>query len=179
MKKVIIINGSHRKGNSDLVIVKLLQQAEKLGLKMDTLVLREVEMNLPDGCEHCAEGERCPNVNDEFERKWLEKLKDYDSYIIVSPVWCDGPTPLTKIFIDRIVCFCHEERMWWKDKKVGVIAHGMADKSSWRFVTDWIKSVCGWQKAKYAGHIYLKSGAKVGGIKITDLKLQELLKKLN
>lgn len=173
--KVIIINGSHRQGNSDLVISELKKIGKDLGLKIDELRLRDIEIKLPDGCEHCAESERCPNIKDEFEIKWLEKVGRYDGCILVTPTWSDGPTPLTKIFINRVVCFSHPNRMWWKNKKIGIITHGMAGEKSWQMVINWIKSVCVWMEAKFSGSYVFKSNGKVGTAKFSKEKLREFL----
>lgn len=170
---LIIINGSHRSGNSDLVIDELKKIGKDLGLKIDELRLREIEIKLPDGCECCAEGERCPNVKDEFETKWLEKIGKYEGIILVTPTWSDGPTPLMKIFIDRIVCFCHPNRMWWKNKKIGIITHGMAGEKSWQLVINWVKSMCVWMEAKFEGDLSFKSGGKIGDINFSQTKLRE------
>lgn len=174
--KLLIINGSHRSGNTDLIIEKVKTNFEQQSLEVDTLNLRSIDIKLPDGCGVCAESGICPNVHDEFSEKIEPSLHDYDIYIIATPTWSDGVTPLTKIFWDRIVSWCHEDRMYLKNKKLGVVVHGMAGNASWHFVTDWVKGVCTWEKSIYAGELTFQSGGKIGSVEIDDKKIAEFVK---
>jgi len=176
--KIIIINASHRHGNSD-IISKLCQKFFKNNaIDFEALKLREIEMNLPDGCEFCAQSENCPNVFDQFEKMILPRLKHFNTYIIITPTWSNGPTPLLNIFINRIVSSCHPDKMWLKNKKVGVITHGMADESSWELVIDWIKSICSFNRAIFAGSYTFHSDAIPNSVEIDNTKLENYLKSL-
>lgn len=97
--KVLIINGSHRSGNTDIITSKAIEQLNEKQIEVRELKLREIEMKLPDGCEACAESKFCPNIHDEFTRKIEPTIRDYDIYILATPTWDDGITPLTKIFL--------------------------------------------------------------------------------
>lgn len=57
--KILIINGSHRKGNTDSIINKFTQLLDKEKHSVRILHLRDIEMKLPDGCEICAESGIC------------------------------------------------------------------------------------------------------------------------
>ena len=163
---ILIINGSHRKGNTDL-ITKLVSDALK-SRKIDIkeLFLRDIEIKLPDGCEICGEGGVCPNVRDQFSEEIEPTIRAYDVYILATPTWSGGITPLAKIFWDRIVSWCADDKKYLKGKKIAVITHGMAEISSWRNVINWVKSVCVWEEAFFAGSFTCKSGSKIGNIKI-------------
>jgi len=169
--KILIINGSHRKGNTDIVINKIEEEIVNTKNTVEVLKLKDIEMKLPDGCEVCAESGICPNIKDEFSEKIEPLIRDFDAYIIATPVWSDGVTPLTKIFWDRIVSWCHPDRMYLKGKKLAIITHGMADESSWDGAIHWIKGVCDWEQSYFAGSFTFKSSSKVGSIQIDSTKL--------
>ena len=145
---------------------------------VDSLVLRDIEMKLPDGCAICADGGICPNIHDEFSEKIEPSLRNYDVFIIATPTWSDNVTPLTKIFWDRIVSWCGEKRMYLKNKKLAIITHGMASIKSWKMVIDWVKSVCVWEESIFVGSLTLQSGSKIGYITFDDKKIKEFVKEL-
>lgn len=150
--KILIINGSHRKGNTDIVILRIKGFLDNANVVRE-LVLRDIEMKLPDGCEICADGGMCPNIKDQFSEEIEPTIRDYDLYILATPTWDDNITPLTKIFWDRIVSWCNEDRMYLKGKKLAIITHGMASQKSWINVVNWVKSVCIWEHCIFAGSL--------------------------
>lgn len=175
--RILIINGSHRKGNTDIFIEELKKNiGDSHSLRI--LNLREIEMKLPDGCEVCGDSGICPNIKDEFSERIEPTIRDYDVYILATPTWDDGVTPLTKIFWDRIVSWCHKDRMYLKDKKLAVVTHGMSGMESFKFVIDWIKGICGWEKAIFSGSFTFKSGSKIGDVEIDKVKLQNFVRNL-
>lgn len=175
---ILIINGSHRKGNTDQAIEKLRRLLEDRKNTVRILTLREIEMKLPDGCEHCAESDVCPNVHDEFSERIEPTIRSFDAYIIATPIWSDGITPLTKIFWDRIVSWCHHDRMYLKGKKLAIMVHGMADETSWHLAIDWAKGICSWEGCIYAGSLAMKSGSPIDSIHLNNAKMEEFVQKI-
>jgi len=175
--KILIINGSHRKGNTDIFIKEFKSNIDK-NHSLRILNLRELEMKLPDGCEICGESGICPNIKDQFSNEIEPTIRNYDIYVITTPTWDDGITPLTKIFWDRIVSWCHKDRMYLKGKKLAVVTHGMAGEKSWNNVINWVKSVCVWEKCHFGGSFTFKSSSKIGDIKIDKIQLQQFIKNL-
>ena len=48
--RILIINGSHRKGNTDMIVEAVVKELNMHnGSVIDELKLREIEMMLPDG----------------------------------------------------------------------------------------------------------------------------------
>ncbi len=176
--KVLIINGSHRKGNTDILVERLEKELAGKVDEVRVLVLRGIEMELPDGCEACAGSEICPNIRDQFSEETEPTIQDYDIYLIATPTWSDNVTPLTKIFWDRIVSWCHEDRMYLRGKKLAIVTHGMAGEGSWDNVINWVKSVCEWEECEFAGSLTFKSGAKVGTIELDEAKVKNFVEKL-
>lgn len=176
--KILIINASHRHGNTDSIITKVKQELLVQGLDVRELNLREIEMLLPDGCEHCAESEICPNITDQFTTEIEPQIRDFDAYIVATPVYSDAMTPLLKIFWDRIVSWCHPQRMYLKGKKIGLIVHGMAGKESNDNVITWMRSVCVWEEAQLTAVLSLSTQAKAQEVDIDKEKLLDFTKKL-
>ena len=176
--KILFINGSHRDGNTDLIIKSAQKILNDQNIENRELVLRNIEMKLPDGCEHCAESEICPNIADDFSHSIEPTIHDYDIYIFCTPVWSDNVTPLTKIFVDRIVSWCHPDRMYLQNKKIAVITHGMADPNSWKTVTSWFEGICTWEKSNFGSSFSANSSGKIGDISVNENKLKTFLENL-
>lgn len=176
--KFLIINGSHRKGNTDIIISALLKHLDGKAEEIRVLTLREIEMKLPDGCPDCAESLICPNVKDEFSQNIEPTIRDFDIYILVTPTYSDNVTPLTKIFWDRIVSWAHPSRMYLKGKKNAVVVHGMANQRSWNNVINWVKSVCSWEESIFAGSLAIKSDSKIGSVVINQDELADFVNNL-
>ncbi len=172
--RILIINGSHRSGNTDVITKAFLK---KVGEKhsVEEIKLREIEMKLPDGCSLCATSEYCPNVRDEFSISIEPRIRNFDAYIITTPTYSDNVTPLIKIFWDRIIPWCNEKRMYLKGKKVGVIAHGMADESSFGHVVDWVRGVCEWEEANFVGSFMCTSGSDINSVSLDEEKLANFI----
>lgn len=173
--KVLIINGSHRNGNTDLIAKSVKKELDRRNIETRELKLREIEMKLPDGCEVSAESGICPHVKDQFSEEIEPTIRDYDVYILATPMWSDGVTPLTKIFWDRIVSWCADDRMYLKGKKLALIAHGMAGEHSWHFAVEWIQGVCTWEKVTFGGSLTLTSGSKIGNVKIDEEEVKNFV----
>jgi len=176
--KILIINGSHRKGNTDIAIAKVKETLKNKADEIRELVLRDIEMKLPDGCESCAKSKPCPHIKDQFSEKIEPSLRNYDIYILATPTWSDNVTPLTKIFWDRIVAWCDEQKTYLKNKKLAVITHGMANKNSWKNVVDWVKSVCVWEGCNFSGSLTFKSEEKIGKIKLSQKAIDTFVNNL-
>lgn len=175
--KILIINSSHRHGNTDSIITSVKQQLLKEDHDVRELNLRELDMLLPDGCEHCAESEICPNVTDQFSTEIEPQIRDFAAYIVATPIYSDAVTPLLKIFWDRIVSWCHPDRMYLKGKNIGLIVHGMAGKESNDNVINWMKSVCVWEEAHLAAVLSLTTQAKAQEVNINKEDLLDFTKK--
>lgn len=176
--KVLIINASHRQGNTDLAIKKIVQVLNSKTSEVRELKLRNIKIKMPDGCTSCAKGEYCPNIKDEFSQKVEPTIRNYDVYILATPVWSDNLTPLAKIFWDRVVSWCHPDTMYFKNKKLGIVAHGQASPKSWQTVVNWFKGVCKWEEAKYIGALTFRSGPESGKISLSNQKVEDFVSKI-
>jgi multimeric flavodoxin WrbA len=174
--KILIINASHRKGNTDIATKRLIDKLQEDGHETRELVLRDIEMKLPDGCEICAESGICPNVHDQFSEEIESTIRNYNLYILATPVWSDNITPLAKMFWDKIVSWCHQEKMYLKNKRIALVVHGMADPNSWDGIVNWFKGLCTWEQSTFTGYLSFKSSSKIGKIELDDKAIRDFVK---
>jgi multimeric flavodoxin WrbA len=104
MKKVLGIVGSPRKkGNTHLLVSKILEGAQDMGAETDILFLNDLSIRECDGCNICWNDKPC-SKNDDMNAVY-PKIAASDVLIFGTPVYWYGPTALMKCFIDRFVYF--------------------------------------------------------------------------
>jgi len=110
MKKILGIMGSPRKkGNTHILISKILEGAKSEGVRGDILFLNDLTIQECDGCHRCWKGKEC-SKDDDMNRLY-PKIIASDGIVFGTPVYWYGPTALMKGFIDRFVYFnCPENR---------------------------------------------------------------------
>ena len=116
MKKILGIMGSPRKkGNTHIIVSKILEGAEKEGAATDIIFLGDKQIKECDGCHVCWQGKQCSKKDDMNDL--YPEIMDSDIIIFGTPVYWYGPTALMKGFIDRFVYFnCPENREKIKGK---------------------------------------------------------------
>lgn len=176
-RRILIVDGSHRNGNTAILVqhAVLYLRAQHAGVTVDVLTLRDIEMQLPDGCDMCAQAEVCPNMHDAFSQTIEPSIRSYDAYILATPSYDDGVTPLLKIFWDRIVSWSHDERKYLAGKAVAVMIHGMSGELSFEHGIRWVRSVCVWEHARFAGAFTCESGAHAGALAFDEQTLRTFL----
>ena len=117
MKKVLGIVGSPRKkGNTHLLVSRILDGARDGGAKTEILFLGDLELRECDGCHACWKGKPC--TKDDDMNVVYEKIAGSEVIIFGTPVYWYGPTALMKCVIDRFVYFnCPENRRMIRNKK--------------------------------------------------------------
>lgn len=115
--KIVIINGSARKGNTLRAIDAFIQGASKKN---------EIEIIQPDklqiapckGCGAC----QCLNgcVDQDDTNSTIDKIADADMILFATPVYWWGMSAQLKLIIDK--CYCRGLQL--KNKKVGTIVVG-------------------------------------------------------
>jgi multimeric flavodoxin WrbA len=116
MKKILGIMGSPRKkGNTHILVSKILEGAKSEGGAGEILFLDDLTIRECDGCYRCWQGKEC-NKNDDMN-KIYPKIIESAGIIFGTPVYWYGPTALIKAFLDRLVYFnCPENRKKIKGK---------------------------------------------------------------
>jgi multimeric flavodoxin WrbA len=104
MKNVLGIVGSPRKkGNTHLLVSKILEGAQAAGAETELLLLNDLTIRECDGCLVCWSGKPCAK-NDDMNALY-PKIAASDVLVFGTPVYWYGPTALIKCFIDRFVYF--------------------------------------------------------------------------
>lgn len=117
--KIVVLNGSARKGNTLSAVKAFMKGAEKE---------HEVELIQPDkldiasckGCGACQCYKGCVDQDD--TNSTVEKIVNADLIVFASPVYWWGISGQLKTLIDK--CYCRGAQL--KGKKVGVIIVGGA-----------------------------------------------------
>ena len=125
--KILSICGSPRRGNSEAVLNKLNQIFEKMKVENEIILLRGKSIQRCMGCvEYCNKNLQCHKKDDMPEI--LEKIKNADGYVFISPNYFNMPSGLFKDFIDRCSVLYTKAYFSGKNelssKKAAVIAVG-------------------------------------------------------
>ena len=124
MTKIIGIVGSPRKGNTEIMVRAALEGVREAGAETEIILLRELELEMCDGCLQCDETGKCHF--DDGMNEINEKLADADGLIIGSPARWSLLSGNLKVFMDRTNPLAVPERL--KRKVAGIIAVGQSSK---------------------------------------------------
>jgi len=102
--KVIGICGSPRKGNTEWMLTKLLEEVAKAGVETELVPLREKHIKGCDGCLSCEVGgtqrKGSCRIQDDMQQIY-PVLMEADGFAFGTPVYFDMLSGLLKNFMDR------------------------------------------------------------------------------
>jgi len=102
--KVIGICGSPRKGNTEWMLRKLLDEVAKEGVETELVLLREKQIKGCDGCLSCEIGgtqrKGSCRIQDDMQLIY-PKLMEADGFALGTPVYFDMLSGMLKNFMDR------------------------------------------------------------------------------
>lgn len=102
MKKVLILSGSPRKGNSDALCDEFLKGAKEAGHEVEKVRVIEKKVHYCTGCYVCKQtGGKCAYQDDMGEL--LQKIIDADVLVLASSVYFYSVCAPLKCVIDRTV----------------------------------------------------------------------------
>lgn len=105
-----IVGSPRRKGNTHLLVERVLEGAREAGAVTDLVFLDELVIRECDGCHVCWKGKPCSKDDD--MNGLHDRIAESDILVLGTPVYWYGPTALMKGFIDRFVYFnCPENRL--------------------------------------------------------------------
>ena len=98
--KILAIVGSPRpKGNSNYLVDQALEEASKLAVDTEKIVLSQYEVNPCLGHDDCASFESCLQKDD---AGWIfDRFREADGVILATPVYYYNVSAQMKAFIDR------------------------------------------------------------------------------
>jgi len=105
MKTILGVIGSPRKkGNTEVLVSRILDGAHSAGAKTETISLGELRISECNGCHACWKGKHICSKNDDMKELY-PRIIESDIIIFGTPVYWYGPTAIMKCFMDRFVYF--------------------------------------------------------------------------
>ena len=123
--KVLIFNGSPRKGNTYTAVNRLIDGMDAAGgFETKVINANNVEVSPCIACLACNCDSRC--VFEDDTNDIMDAIEEADAVIFATPVYWWGVTAQLKLIIDKMYsCFVKLEEM---KKKTGVIVIGEAEQ---------------------------------------------------
>ena len=118
--KIIIINGSARKGNTLTAINALIKGASEKN-EIEVIEPDKLQIAPCKGCGACQCHKGC--VDNDDTNPTIDKIAAADMILFTTPVYWWGITAQMKLVIDK--CYC--KGAYLKNKKVGIIVVGGAN----------------------------------------------------
>jgi multimeric flavodoxin WrbA len=168
--KILALNGSARKrGNTDILIDRILKGCKEKGYKTEKLYLYDYEILPCIDCRECKKGDYVCTLNDGM-KKIYPKMEKADLIIFGTPNYWNGPTKKTKLLIDRMRPFVPSKKL--KGKKLVIVSPSAEGPKSSRLLVEMLRLSCDYLGMKFADKILARAYEK-GEIK----KDQKALKK--
>lgn len=142
--KVIGIGGSPRKGNTEWMLKRFLEELTRSGIETELILLREREIQGCDGCLSCETGGSARKglcrIHDDMQQLY-PKLVEANGIILGTPVYFELLSGLLKNFMDR-TC-----PVWPKLKDKPVAGLAVAEEGVGKAIENLktYASVCGMQ----------------------------------
>ena len=103
-KRVLVLLGSPRKkGNSSILAEQIIQGAESVGAKVETIHLHGMKIAPCQSCYTCQKRDSKGCAIDDDMQTIYQKLIENEAWVIASPVYWFNMSAQTKLFMDR--CF--------------------------------------------------------------------------
>jgi multimeric flavodoxin WrbA len=173
---IIGVCGSPRKGNTEWMLRKLLEVAERGGAEVELLLLRKMDVRMCRGCLACEEGGKerqgiC-KVKDDMNAVY-PKLLDADVIVLATLGYMEMLSGLLKNFLDRTCA------VWprLEGKKIAGLA--VAEESVGQSIQN-IKTYASLLKMRWIGSVTTLAKDPGDAARNKDLKrrLQRLARKL-
>ncbi len=163
MKKILIITSSPRKnGNSETLAAEFAKGATEAGNKVETVYLREKQINFCCGCMACAKLGRCVIKDDAVEI--AAKMHDADVLVFASPVYYYSVSGQLKTMFDRSNPLYDSDYAF---KEIYFLSTAAEDEDYTNEGA--VKAVQGWidcfERAELAGVVFAGGVNEVGEIK--------------
>jgi multimeric flavodoxin WrbA len=174
--KVIGACGSPRKGNTEWMLRKLLDEIAKGGVETELILLREKQIKGCDGCLSCEVGgtqrKGACHIQDDMQVIY-PKLMEADGFAFGTPVYFDMLSGLLKNFMDR-TC-----PIWPSLQSKPVVGLAVAEAGIGQAVAN-LKAYSGICSMRWVGQVtaLAKLPRQVAKDKDVELQLEGLARKL-
>jgi multimeric flavodoxin WrbA len=168
--KILALNGSARiRGNTDILIARILKGGKKNGHRCEKLFLYDYEILPCIDCRDCKKGDYVCTLKDGM-KKVYPKMEKADLIIFGTPNYWYGTTGKMKLLIDRMRPFVANGKL--KGKRWVIVSPSAEGPKSCRLLVEMLRLSCDYLGMKFAGKVLAKAYEK-GEI----IKNQKALKK--
>ncbi|MCF0133007.1 MAG: flavodoxin family protein [Blautia sp.] len=141
--KIVIINGSTRKGNT-LAAINAFMDGAKENHEIEVIQPDKLNIGYCKGCGACECYKGCIDKDD--TNVTIDKIVDADLVVFASPVYWWGLSAQTKLIIDK--CYCRGGKL--RGKKIGVLVPGGSPVNAKQYTIikdqfDCIADYLGWE----------------------------------
>lgn len=107
MKKVLVLDGSMRKGgNTSILVENFLNGSKENTTHIDHIIAKDINIKYCNGCLRCNLIKRCSIADDDWP-DLSRKILEADVLVFASPVYFHYTTAALKKIIDRFRSFVH------------------------------------------------------------------------
>lgn len=112
--KVLGINGSpRRRGNTDMLLDRVLEGSKSKGAEIEKIILNKLKFVPCQECEDIKDDGTC--IIEDDMRLVYEKIRNSDALILASPIFFGSLSAQTKMMIDRFQCLWRAKYMLKRD----------------------------------------------------------------
>lgn len=107
MKKVLVLDGSMRKGgNTSILVENFLNGSKENTTHIDHIIAKDINIKYCNGCLRCNLIKRCSIADDDWP-DLSRKILEADVLVFASPIYFHYTTAALKKIIDRFRSFVH------------------------------------------------------------------------
>ncbi len=153
MKLLAIVGSPRLKGNTNYLVDMALEEAEKLGVQTEKIILSQYEVNPCLGHADCASFKSCLQKDD---ASWiLDRFCEADGVILATPVYWYNVSAQMKAFIDRNY-FLYKHDRKYRARVVGIIV--VAEMEAIEDTLYTLKQFINWSFDVKEDRIFIASG---------------------
>lgn len=137
MKVIGFVGSPRKKGNTDLLVQRILQGASDAGAETRVFYLNEMNFKGCQGCFFCKENDKCRQQDD--MTPVYDEIAEADAVVIGTPIYMWQVTGQTKLFLDRWYAFMRTDftsRIPKGKKAALVFSQGHPDRNNFQQVFD-------------------------------------------
>ena len=135
---VVAISSSHRdRSNSEAMLKACVGEIEKNGIKVELIILRNINFLPCDGCKDCDTNESC-HIKDSLTNIY-PKLLNAEVWLIASPEYWWNVSGLCKSFLDRLNAYWKSREKYFKGKSVAIFTCGGQPTDRNHYAEDYLR----------------------------------------
>lgn len=126
--KILGINGSPRKANTDFLLATAMESAAEDGFDTETIFLRKLNIQFCRGCFRCFDqndNEFGCQVHRDSMDELFSKLKTCHGLVLATPVYFGQVTGQMKVFMDRTEPLLRYAKGTWKSTLKDKVGAGL------------------------------------------------------